>query len=60
MPKNGSFWRVCGQTVLPDRSILIRQKLMENDKIEKFKWDILGNFQTLCLGQKSVALQAMQ
>ena len=25
---------------------------MENDKIEKFKWDILGNFQTLCLGQK--------
>ena len=65
MPKSSilaTFWKpqACGQTVLPDRSILIRQKLMENDKIEKFKWDILGNFQTLCLGQKSVALQAMQ
>ena len=22
MPKNGPFWRACGQTVLPDRSIL--------------------------------------
>ena len=50
----------CGQTVLPNGSILMGQTLMENDKIEKFKWDILGNFQTLCLGQKSVALQAMQ
>ena len=25
---------------------------MENTKIQKSKWDILGNFQTLCLGQK--------
>ena len=37
--KNGPFWRVfkkpeaCGQTVLPDRSILIGQKLVENAKI---------------------------
>ena len=38
----------CGQTVLPNGSILMGQTLMENDKIEKFKWDILGNFQTLC------------
>ena len=36
--KNGSFWRVfwkpedCGQTVLPDRSVLIGQKLVENAK----------------------------
>ena len=32
----------CGQTVLPDRSILIGQKLVENAKNEKLKWDILG------------------
>ena len=35
----------CGQTVLPDMSVLIGQKL-ENAKIEKFKCDILGDFQT--------------
>ena len=34
-----------GQTVLPDRSVLIGQKLVENAK--KFKWDILGDFQTM-------------
>ena len=55
MPKNGPLWRffgkpkACGQTVLPDRSVLIGQKLVENAKIEKFKCDILGDFQTLCL-----------
>ena len=45
-----SFWKseVCGQTVLPDRSILKGQKLAENAKIEKLKWDTLGDFQTLC------------
>ena len=48
--KNGpicsSFWKpeACGQTVLPDRSVLIGQKLVENAKIKKFKWDILGDF----------------
>ena len=36
---------VCGQTVLPDRSLLIRQKLVENAKIQKFKCDNLSNFQ---------------
>ena len=51
--KNGpfcaSFWKTdaCGQTVLPDRSILIGQKLVENAKIQKFKCDILGDFQTM-------------
>ena len=32
-----SFWKpeVCGQTVLPDRSVLIGQKLVENAKIKK-------------------------
>ena len=46
-----SFWKTeaCGQTVLPDRSILIRQKLVENAEIEKFKCDILSNFQTMCM-----------
>ena len=38
----------CGQTVLPDRSVLIGQKLVENAKIPKFKCDILSNFQTMC------------
>ena len=37
-----SFWKpeVCGQTVLPDRSILIGSKLVENAKIQKrhFGW----------------------
>ena len=33
--------------MLPDRSVLIGQKLVENAKIEKFKCDILGDFQTL-------------
>ena len=44
-----SFWKTeaCSQTVLPERSVFIGQKLMENAKIEKFKWDILSNIQTL-------------
>ena len=46
-----TFWKTetCGQTVLPDRSILTGQKLMENAKIEKLRCDILGDFQTLWL-----------
>ena len=51
--KNCSFCPVfgkseaCGQTVLPDRSVLIGQKLVENAIILKFKCDfsrILPNF----------------
>ena len=34
--------------MLPDRSILIGQKLAGNAKIQKFKFDILNNFQTTC------------
>ena len=32
MPKMASFWKTksCGQTVLPDKSILTGQKLAEN------------------------------
>ena len=37
-----------GQTLLPDRSILIGQQLVKNAKINKFQWDILGDFQTMC------------
>ena len=45
MPKMAnlaSFWKpeACGQTVLPDRSVLIGQKLVENAKMQKFKCDI--------------------
>ena len=39
----GKF-EACGQTVLPDRSVLIGQKLMEKAKIQLFKCDILSNF----------------
>ena len=50
--------------MLPDRSILIVQKLMENAKIPKFKCDILSIFQTMCdcfivsifLGQRKIGL----
>ena len=50
-----SFWKpeASGQTVLPDRSVLIGQKLVENAKIEKFKCDILSNFWTMwCVQQQ--------
>ena len=54
MPKNGQFWasfwkpEACGQTVLPDRSILIGQKLVENAKIKKIKCDI-AKFEYSCI-----------
>ena len=32
---------------LPERLVLIGQKLVENAKIQKFKCDILSNFQTM-------------
>ena len=34
--------------MLPDRSVVIGQKLVEKAKIQKFKCDILSNFQTMC------------
>ena len=54
----GEFWKpeACGQTVLPDRSVLIGQKLVEKGKIPKFKCDILSNFQTLWSGSKSLII----
>ena len=36
----------------PDRSFLMGQNLVENGKIKTFKYDFLGDFQTLCDGSK--------
>ena len=53
MPKMvnfASFWKLqlavkqCYQT----GQLLIRQKLVENVTLKKFKYDILSNFQTIC------------
>ena len=51
----GEFFKpeACGQTVLPDMSVLIGQKLTKKAKIQKFKCNILNNFQTTCTGQKN-------
>ena len=48
-----SFWKpeACGQTLLPDRLLLKRQKFVENVKLSKFKCDILSDFQTMCHGE---------
>ena len=35
-------------------SLLIRQKLIKNARIEKLRWDILGDFQTLCEPKKRI------
>ena len=44
-----SFWKTKAwcETVLPDMSILMGQKLVENANVKKFKLDILDDFQTL-------------
>ena len=41
--KNDSFWKpeACGQTVLPDRSLLIGLKLVENAKLKKFDFLVI-------------------
>ena len=47
LPKNGPIWRVfrkpeaCGQTVFPDMSVLIGQKLVENAKNENHFYGML-------------------
>ena len=40
-----SFWKpeACGQTVLPDRSLLIGQKLVENAKIQMRHFESFSN-----------------
>ena len=53
--KNCPFWQVFENLKLAVKQcyqtgqFLIGQKLVENAKIKKFKCDILGDFQTLCL-----------
>ena len=44
MQKNVQFsdFEFCSQTELPDKSILMGQKLVENAKMEKLKYDIFG------------------
>ena len=44
----GRLAKFCIQTVLPDRSLLTEQKLVENTKMLKIKCGILSNFQTMC------------
>ena len=41
-----SSWKpeACGQTVLPDRPVLIGQKLVETAKIQKFQKGHFGQF----------------
>ena len=34
--------------MVPDKSVLKGQKMVENAKIRKIKCDILSNFQTMC------------
>ena len=52
MANFGEFLKneACGQGLLPDRSILLGQKMKQNASIEKFNCDILSNFQTMCGG----------
>ena len=59
--KNG-FWKreACGQTVFPERPILMGQKLVKNAKSEKFKWDILGDFQTVCFGFSYLGMEQLR
>ena len=40
--------KLSNKTALPDRLILIGQKLVKIANIKKLKCDILSNFQTLC------------
>ena len=46
--QNGPFGRVL-ERVLPDRSAFRQQKMVGNAQIQKFKWDILRNFQSMCV-----------
>ena len=42
------FGEACGQIVLPDKSLLLGQKLVENAKMEKSKMQHFDLFKTLC------------
>ena len=49
LKKIAGFWKLeaLGQTVLPDRSILIAQKSLENAKKAKIQMRLFDFFQTL-------------
>ena len=53
------FWKpeACSKTVLPDRSLFNRKKLVENAKIKESKCDILSHFQTICTIGKVVKMR---
>ena len=42
--------------MLPDRSVLVGQKLVKNAEIQKLKCDILSNFQTIMLNEKEAKM----
>ena len=46
--------------MLPDKSLLIGQKMLENAKIEKLKCDIFSDFQTLCSSIETGAASEIQ
>ena len=51
VPKKGQFWQVFENLKFAVKQcyqiVLIRQKLVEIARFQKFKWDILSNFQTM-------------
>ena len=51
--------QIGGQTVLPDKSILIGQKLVENAKIQKFKCDIWVTFKQCKLDEQVTYLDVI-
>ena len=57
MPKMLHFWKPCGQTVLPDRLILIGQKSVENAKIETY-WVIFKQCVDSSQSRKVVKVKA--
>ena len=43
MVQFGEFLKTCGQTVLPDRAVLIGQKLVENAKVHMRHFEYFSN-----------------
>ena len=64
--KNGPFWRLFENMKLAVKQcyqtgqLLIGQKLVENAKIQKFKCDILSDFQTMWKRKKPFEKSAIE
>ena len=60
MVQFGEFWKpeACGQTVLPDKSVLIGQKLVENAKIKMRHFESFSNNVQLGFFGKKLVLDA--